>query len=230
MRSPLAASFVAPRRTDRGMSLIEATIVLMMLSILTAAAAPGVSRTLAQARLSRATSDVAAIKTAIGNVLIDHTLFVPFTSTGDSGGDTIEMLVSDGDIPVLSSTISGLGSPHTNWGAVVACCGSEPDVAFLEAHLVLNSGLGGVGSYSTAATGWRGAYINAPVDPDPWGNRYAVNTEYLRGASTDNDVIVLSAGPNEQVDTQYSWTTGGARPGDDDIITVVRRDPGLTVP
>jgi len=102
-------------------------------------------------------------------------------------------------------------------------------VSFLENHLVLNSSLGGAGSYSTAATGWKGAYINAPVDPDPWGNRYAVNTAYL-AASTANDVIVMSAGPDEEIDTQYVWTTGGAYPGDDDIITVIRRDSALGVP
>jgi type II secretory pathway pseudopilin PulG len=217
--------------SNRGVTIIEATIVLTMMAILTAAAAPTVARTVAQSRLTRAESDVEAIKTAINAFLTTFTVFSPagFTSTGATGGDTIEVLVSDGDIPPLSATISGLGSPHTNWDDVVACCAGAVDVSFLENHLVANASLGGVGSYSTAATGWKGAYINAPVDPDPWGNRYAVNTEYLR-ASTANDVIVLSAGPDETVDTQYSWTTGGARPGGDDIITVIRRDSGVTTP
>lgn len=221
------------KRGERGVSLIEATIVLTMASILAAAAAPSVSRTLAQSRLSRAASDTQAIKTAINNFLTEFTVFTPaaFTSTGATGGDTMEILVSDGDVPPLSATISGLGAPDSNWSELVGCCAGAVDVGFLEAHLVTNTGLGGVGSYSTAASGWRGAYISAPVDPDPWGNRYAVNVEYLRGASTANDVFVLSAGPDEEVDTEYSFTTGGARPGDDDITSVIRRDSGgLTVP
>lgn len=204
----------------QGFSIVEATIVLAVIAVLTGAVAPSVSRTLAQGRLARVHNDVQAIRTAIHNVLTEHTLFVPFTSTGAVDGDAIEVLVSDGDIP-----FSAIGA--TAWDDAVACCAAAVDVGFLEAHLVSNSGLGAVGSYSVGAGGWRGAYINAPVDPDPWGNRYAVNTEYLK-ATTINDVFVLSAGPDEEIDTAFAFN--GARPGDDDIIAIVRRDDGLVVP
>lgn len=211
---------MTPSSSQRGFSLIEATIVLAVIAVLTGAAAPSVSRTLAQGRLARANTDVQAIRTAIHNMVTEHTLFVPFTSTGLTGGDAIEVLVSDGDIPLTA--IGG-----TNWDDPVACCAGAVDVAFLEAHLVNNTGLGAAGTYSVAAGGWRGAYINAPIDPDPWGNRYAVNTEYLK-ATTTNDVFVLSAGPDEEIDTAYTFN--GARPGDDDIIAIIRRDVGLVVP
>ena len=52
-------------RSARGITLIEATIVLTVLSVLTAAAAPSVSRTLDRARQSRAVEDARAIRTAI---------------------------------------------------------------------------------------------------------------------------------------------------------------------
>ncbi len=204
----------------RGFSLVEATIVLAVIAVLTGAAAPSVSRTLAQGRLARAQTDVQAIRTAIHNVLTEHTLFVPFTSTGAFDGDAIEVLVSDGDIP-----FTAVGA--TNWDDPVTCCAGAVDVAFLEAHLVNNAGLGAAGAYSVAAGGWRGAYINAPVDPDPWGNRYAVNAEYLK-STTMNDVFVLSAGPDEDIDTPFTFN--GARPGDDDIIAIVRRDNGVAAP
>lgn len=206
--------------SERGVSIIEATIILTVIAILTGAVGPSVSRTLARARLARAATDVAAIKSAMHSFVTEHTLFVPFTSTGASGGDIIEMLVGDGDIP-----FTAIGA--TSWDDVVACCGAEPDVAFMEGHLVTNSSLGGIGSYSTAAGGWKGTYINAPIDPDPWGNRYAVNVQYLK-TTTTNDTFVLSAGPDEEIDT--SFTFNGARPGDDDIIAVVRRDVALSVP
>lgn len=205
---------------EEGMTLIEATVILMVTSLLMMAMAPVASRTLDTARLARAASDVDAIALAIDNFIDEHTLFVPFTSTGASGGDVIEMLVGDGDTP-----FSAIGA--TTWDDPVACCGAEPDVAFLEGHLVTNSSLGGVGSYSTGAGGWKGAYINAPLDSDPWGNRYAVNAEYLK-SSTTNDVFVLSAGPDEEIDTAFALN--GARPGDDDLTSVIRRDPGLVVP
>jgi prepilin-type N-terminal cleavage/methylation domain-containing protein len=205
---------------QHGFSLVEATIVLAVIAVLAGAAAPSVSRTLAQGRLARAHNDVQAIATAVHNVVTEHTLFVPFTSTGAVDGDAIEMLVSDGDIP-----FTAIGA--TNWDDVVACCAAAVDVAFLEAHLVNNAGLGAAGSYAVGAGGWRGAYINAPIDPDPWGNRYAVNAEYLK-STTFNDVFVLSAGPDEAIDTPFTFN--GARPGDDDLIAIVRRDDGLIVP
>ena len=205
---------------DSGLSLVEATVVVMVAAILVAAAAPVASRTLDRARLSRAIDDSEAIKTAITSLLTEHTVFTPFTSTGTAIGDTLELLVSDGDIP-----FTAIGA--TEWDDVVTCCAAAIDVDFLERHLVTNTPIGG-GAYSTAANGWRGTYISAPIDPDPWGNRYGVNGMHLRTVPTSNDTFVLSAGPDEEIDTAF--TMNGAVPGDDDIITVVRRDVGLTVP
>jgi hypothetical protein len=129
------------------------------------------------------------------------------------------MLVGDGDIP-----FSAIGA--TIWDDVVNPAAAT-QVDFLERHLVTNTP-GGAGVYTTGGgTPWRGAYINGPIDPDPWGNRYAVNVNYFR-TTTTNDVFVLSAGPDEEIDTQF--TINGATPGGDDIIAVVRRDAGLTVP
>jgi type II secretory pathway pseudopilin PulG len=205
-------------RSQDGISLIEATIVVAIAAVLSAAAAPVASRTLDRARLSRAVEDTRAIRTAIDNFITEFTGFTPFTTTGVNGGATVQMLVSDGDIPA-----SAIGA--TVWDDAVSN-GAAP-VDFLERHLVTNNPIGG-GSYATGgANPWRGAYISAPIDPDPWGNRYAVNTLHLR-TTTVNDVFVLSAGPDEEVDTAF--TVNGATPGDDDLIAIVRRDPGRTVP
>jgi type II secretory pathway pseudopilin PulG len=207
-------------RDTRGVSLVEATIIVTIAAILSAAAAPVASRTIDRARLTRAAEDATAIKTAINNLLLEFTSFTPFTSSGVNGGDTIEVLVSDGDIP-----FTAIGA--TSWDDVVTCCAAAVDVDFLERHLVTNTLP--AGAYTTGGgTPWRGAYISAPVDPDPWGNRYAVNVEYLRTAPTSNDVFVLSAGPDQEINTAY--TVNGAVPGEDDIIAVIRRDVGLTVP
>jgi type II secretory pathway pseudopilin PulG len=206
-------------RGQRGITLIEATIVLTVAAILAAAAAPVASRTLDRAKLARASDDAKAIKTAIDNFVNGFTSFTPFTTTGANGGATVEMLVSDGDIP--SSAIGA-----TIWDDVVNPAAAA-EVDFLERHLVTNAP-GGAGAYTTAGAGpWRGAYINAPIDPDPWGNRYAVNVNYFRTATT-NDVFVLTAGPDEEINTAF--TVNGATPGGDDIIAVIRRDAGLTVP
>jgi type II secretory pathway pseudopilin PulG len=222
MTRPDECGLVAPRprRGEGGVTLVEATIVLAVAAILSAAAAPIASRTLDRARIARAVEDTQAIKTAITN-MINEISFTPFTVTGANGGATVEMLVSDGDIPA-----SAIGA--TTWDDPVNPAAAV-QVDFLERHLVTNTP-GGAGAYSTGGRGggaWRGAYINAPVDPDPWGNRYAVNVNYLRTA-TMNDVFVLSTGPDEEIDTGF--TQNGAVPGEDDIIAIVQRDPGLTVP
>jgi type II secretory pathway pseudopilin PulG len=205
--------------SQRGITLVEATIVLTVAALLAAAAAPVASRTLDRAKLARASDDAVAIKTAINNFVNGFTSFTPFTVTGTNGGATVEMLVSDGDIP-----FSAIGA--TIWdNPVNPAAGTQVD--FLERHLVTNTP-GGAGAYTLGGGGpWRGAYINAPIDPDPWGNRYAVNVNYFRTATT-NDVFVLSAGPDEEINTAF--TVNGATPGGDDIIAVVQRDNGLTVP
>ena|SRR5687767_8018928 len=112
------------RSGERGVTIVEATLILGVMTVLIAAAAPATSRTLATARLTRVVEDTDAIATAIHNFISDNS-FVPFTITGGSAGDVVEMLVSDGDIP-----ISGIGA--TNWDDVVAVGAPAVDVDFLE--------------------------------------------------------------------------------------------------
>lgn len=208
--------FLARLGREEGVTVLEATIILVVTAVLVSAMAPVASRTVDTARLTRAVSDTDAIVTAIDNFLTEFTSFTPFTTTGASGGTTVQMLVGDGDTP--------RGGAASEWDDPV---GTSPTVVdFLERHLVTNNPIGG-GSYATGTPGWRGAYLNGPVDPDPWGNRYAVNVLYLRSTTT-NDVFVLSTGPDEEIDTEF--TVDGAKPGDDDITAVVRRSPGLEVP
>jgi hypothetical protein len=110
-------------------------------------------------------------------------------------------------------------------------------VDFLERHLVTNNPRGNAANAyapSVLSGEWRGAYLNAPVDPDPWGNRYAVNVEFLGtggpppcgvgggrggGGNPCYDVVVYSAGPDEQIDTPYAGDPLLAV--DDDLIVLV---------
>ncbi len=96
----------------RGVTIIEATIVLTVAAILVAFAVPAASRSLDSVRLTRAMTDEDAIVTAIGN-FIDENSFRPFTASGLSGGTIVQMLVSDGD----TATTSGAGS--ASWTTAV---------------------------------------------------------------------------------------------------------------
>lgn len=215
------APLLARARSVQGVTLVEATIVLLVSAILIGVAAPVTSRSLDSARLTRATEDAKAIRTAVHNLVTDCCAggFDPFTATGLAGGATIHLAVSDGDIPYLGE------AADLRWDDIVNPAAAVP-VDFLERHLVTNTP-GGTGAYVTGSPGWRGAYIGGPIDPDPWGNRYAVNTLYLK-STTANDVFVISAGPDEIIDSAFAMN--GAYPEGDDVMAVVRRDLGLVVP
>jgi type II secretory pathway pseudopilin PulG len=177
---------MASRHSSRGISLIETTIMLLAISILTGMIAPTAKRTIDQARLTRVITDETAIKTAIVNFRTD-TAYRGFRTNGSvaeaaaanaNGGTVMETLVSDGDIPTCTTTPDlGCGTT-TDWknNATTAAVLTLTD--FLERHLVTNNPRATTANnYPT--TLWKGAYINAPVDPDPWGNRYAVNVKWF---------------------------------------------------
>ena len=81
--------------------------------------------------------------------------------------------------------------------------------------------------------GWRGSYISSPVGPDPWGNKYFVNTVFSTVASDSAgginegqksggwsyDLFAISAGPNGVYETPFAQIS--AVPSGDDIIHII---------
>lgn len=241
-------------RRQRAWSLVEVAIILVVLSILSATLAPTIGRFVSNARTMRARDDTQALGVAMWMFLRDtghSTFFVDgntpgqATTTGPSlhASNVVRMLVTNGDIPQV-----GPGG-DTRWQRPV---NAAARVDFMENHLVANAPFGDSSqryrtpldldnsdnTFAHSAQGgfnsefaWRGPYMTAPLPPDPWGNRYAANVEYLDpvansstagGASTQGehgwtyDVVVLSAGPDGEVDTPYA--ANGLTPGDDDIL------------
>ncbi len=248
-------------------SLVELTIILVVLSILCAILMPVIDRYIRNAKVCRAREDVQAIGMAICMFIEDTANSYFLLDGGELTGEAtreaasgaapdqvitncVRLLVSDGDIPEL----------ETNVGAIVGDSWNKKVdnglTDFLEDHLVTNtvsyrtptdlvnpaadamfarSESGGFNSEFA----WRGPYMTAPIDPDPWGNRYAVNVQYLNaladsdadaggppvGAAVngtcgyEEDVIVMTAGPDEEIDTLYA--VDGLTPGDDDIIYTI---------
>ena len=243
-------------RGRSGWSLIELTIILICLSILSAIIAPVIGRYVRNAKVIRTREDVQAIASAIW-MFIEDTGNSYFVQNGRPGRTTgmgedlhkdsrVEMLVSDGDIPELGP------NGHNYWVRPVELARFD----FLEYHLVSNRpgdnpanayrtprDMTSNGMFSRSSSGgfnsefaWRGPYLTGPVDPDPWGNRYCVNVKYLDPKGHDNwdppgmngyerDCVVISAGPDEEIDSNYkaSWpgSPEGLTPGDDDIICMV---------
>ena len=78
---------------------------------------------------------------------------------------------------------------------------------------------------------WRGPYLSDAVDPDPWGNRYMVNVFAMYHPQGDDSdgfasaVVCYSAGPDEEVDTNFNQPAGWIT-GDDDYATLVTAGSG----
>ena len=243
------------------MTLVEATVILAVVSTLAAILAPGINGYIEQARVARAREDVQTIADAIQDFITDNAEH-QFLINGSNGtasqpptrGDTnrVNMLVSDGDIPPYTAALT-----ETFWRMPV---GGEVDT--FSNHLIENkpfetatskyrdgadiavSGGGNNIDFARPASAglnapyhWRGPYLRGPVGPDPWGNRYAANVIFLDPSPTQaptgtltgsfnidsdyprQDVIVLSAGADEEIDTKAA--VDGQVPGDDDIIAMV---------
>ena len=250
-------------RAEAGVSLVEATLILSVIAVLSAIMAPAINDYVESARQARAREDVATIADAIQTFISDtgeHQFLVnasnganDYTPPTRADGNRVNLLVSDGDIPTRATAVSG----ETFW--TVAVNGTTVDT--LSNHLIENSpaevatsryrnpadisllspGGSNIDFARTESSGfnaphaWRGGYLRGPVLSDPWGNRYAVNVAFLDPAPTAVvaaittgfgvidyprlDVFVLSAGPDEEIDTKSAQD--GAVPGDDDIIYIV---------
>ena len=237
------------RKHLRGWSLIELTIILVVLSILCAILAPVIGRFVRNAKICRAREDIQAIGVCIWMYIEDTANSCFYKEGGDNanpgaermaaGGaptndatNVIHLLVSDGDIPENDAAVP---ADSVQWLEKVLVANSAD---FLENHLVTNTvgyrtpaGLtnGDADDPMFARTesggfnsefAWRGPYMTPPIDPDPWGNRYAVNVEFLHtGVGHEEDVAVLSAGPDEAVETDFA--VNGMTPGDDDLIYIL---------
>lgn len=211
-RAPLRAG----ARSGQGVTLIEVAIILVVTFAIIGALAPTLSAVIRHAEETAATAAMTKIRSAILDFMTDTT-FTLFTINGLKTGTRVNLLVSDGDIPRECSATS---AACTAWQATVDNTGGLTD--FLARHLVFNEPRGSTANaYSTtevvADVFWKGTYLTAPIDPDPWGNRYMVNVQFL-GAST-NDVVVLSAGPDEEIDTEF--TANPVTAGGDDLIVLV---------
>jgi type II secretory pathway pseudopilin PulG len=218
------------KRGERGLSLVEVTIILATLAALTAALAPAVGSYVNSAQQAAAKKDVETIGAAIaqllndtgeGWLLRDGNGAAATSAPSHASANRVDLLVSGGTIPTLGVSRSTAG---TDWTAAIDHGATQA----LANHLVLNTPSNlAANAYRSAANmsvttafdpdggalfnaphAWRGAYLPGPIGPDPWGTRYAVNVEFLArapgaGAGSVNDVVVLSAGDDGRVDTRF---------------------------
>jgi type II secretory pathway pseudopilin PulG len=194
------------RLSATGFSLVETTIVLSVLTLLTSVMAPAIGDYVAGARLVKARSDMDVIGVSIARFVFDVT-----AQQGRAGAwSTYDALVGAGQTPAAGAR----GAEP--WVASLA----SGRVATIDDHLVTNDAgyplrpsFGG----SMFSRGWAGPYLGTGVGPDPWGNRYAVSVRHLVDGSGSN-TVVISAGANGVIETPYS---GIAAVASDDLVMVI---------
>jgi hypothetical protein len=105
----------------------------------------------------------------------------------------------------------------------------------MDSHLVTNAAGYTTASFSSgggprSGIGWRGVYLNGPMDVDPWGYAYQANTVFLatandavagtgegqRSGGWSSEVMVISAGSNGVIQTAFGGVATAA--SGDDIV------------
>jgi type II secretory pathway pseudopilin PulG len=192
-------------RNQSGFTLVEVTIILLVLVILSSIMLPQLGNYNRLARYVKAREDVgalcASLKKMLDEVMLNHVALDPKHNGGWSM-KPVGLLVGPGSTPEEGSKFNGKGTPgNGHWLLEPGDQFEETyDIGYdkerfyvdrLENHLQQNMPGSGYFSYGTnpyknpldnperwaagAFFGWRGPYFDE-LTADPWGNRYAINT------------------------------------------------------
>ncbi|MEW5983911.1 MAG: hypothetical protein AB1806_16280 [Acidobacteriota bacterium] len=237
---------------ERGLSLVEVTIMLLVLMLLTSVLAPSIFDFVNDAKWVKVKEDCEAIGLSVARLTRDVGTCLKFDGRQPcTMRNRVDMLYSDGPdvgydnlgphaVDFNSSAIYG---GTLNWDM-------ESHRGDSMEHQFVDNATGpayptpaDLGTYATPGPyfnlGWRGAYLSPPIAPDPWGNAYLVNSVFLsvaidapygtgqgrRSGGWSHDTFCISAGPNGIYETAFAGNrTGGVERQGDDFIYVISGD------
>jgi len=233
---------------QRGLSLIEVTIMLLVLMLLTSVLAPSIFDFINDAQWVKVKEDCEAIAISVARLHRDVGSRL-YTTGGVALYPTnkVDIIYSDGTPPIVTppDTDAMFGSVRNWYGTGT---GEPLDVARMSScsdQLITNT-IGDVQIYPEPGNplpmpfgpifgqGWRGAYLSPPCASDPWGHTYQVNTKWATttfGAHPGTtiphcyDVFCISAGKDGIIATPFGPavhpSSGGTNRGGDDWTTVI---------
>jgi type II secretory pathway pseudopilin PulG len=191
-----------PRRGAPGMSLVETTIILFILMLLTGVIAPSITDYVNDAKRVKVKEDCEAIGISIMRLVRDVGCLKSVASDPCDSFNRVDIVQSDGDeittADIDLATAPDATSPNIdcigflNWD-LAGICGdtlvsqlveNTPQYPTPATFTTVGSPTGGTSHYSKPwfNYGWRGSYLQSPVSWDPWGNPYVVNTVFLSTA------------------------------------------------
>jgi type II secretory pathway pseudopilin PulG len=201
-----------------GFTLIELTLVLVVLVTLVLVLTPSIANSINDARVARARNDCQTIASGIYQFFRDTGYFPLWRVARDGGaGDPasrLQLLVSRGNISI--EDVPTLWTTGAAGGLADQLVNNTPRYALRT---------------PTSQFGWNGPYFSPDIAADPWGNRYVVNIALIDlspGATTASGqtkmaVWVLSAGPNGTIETPFaSSILNAVPPAGDDIGTRIQ--------
>jgi hypothetical protein len=221
--------------------------------LLTSVLAPSIFDFVNDARWVKVKEDCEAIGITIARITRDVGPCLKFTGNGPCTlQNRVEILYSDGPDTVNADLAGSAAADYTSNNIAPANINWDNDSQAnvgdsMEDQFTTNAPL-----YNTPAQnypapaypvgplfgiGWRGAYLAPPIGPDPWGQRYLVNSVFLAVATNANDstaegyktrwwerdVFCISPGPNGLYETFFGGCTtdhGTCREGDDFVYVV----------
>lgn len=247
-------------RGQGGLSLVEATIILMVLMLLTGVFAPSIMDFVNDAKAVKVKEDCELIGINVVRLVRDvgHCLKL----NGQAGqrcvkNNRVDILFSDGPDVSQNDLTGQAGTPFAGGGNIQAGNINWSDDNTSQADSMVHQWVTNEPLYRQPGAftgnndpnshlnpkpyfnlGWRGAYIQSPIGPDPWGHRYLVNTVFLATAEDaqdntaeghfskgwDRDVFCLSAGTNGRLETFFGGDQAGkggiVRGGDDEAYPI----------
>ena len=230
----------ALKNNERGLSLVEVSIMLLVLMLLTSVLAPSIADFVNDARWVKVKEDCEAIGLTVMRLTRDVGPCVKFHANQNcTMSNRADLLYSDGPAPDSSSvTASALYNANVSGGSLNWNTSSRADT--MQNQFVTNQGPAYPTPVSAGTSqaglqfglGWRGAYLSPQLGPDPWGHAYVVNSAFLAVATdagcgsgcegTTNggwsyDTFCLSAGPNGLYESPIGGNGHGGhvRAGDD---------------
>ncbi len=225
---------------QKGLSLVEVTIMLLVLMLLTSVLAPSIFDFVNDARWVKVKEDCEAVGITVARITRDVGPCLKFTGTAACDeANRVDILYSDGPNTLVGDLAGSATADFASNNITPASINwDDEDAAFvgdqMEDQFTTNAPLYNTPTLNYPSPsypvgplfgiGWRGAYLAPPIGPDPWGKRYLVNSVFLGVAidSTDaaaeghrqrwweRDVFCISPGPNGLYETYFG---GSAVPG-----------------